>query len=108
MWQTHDYIAVVLLHFVALVQAVPAYYGYRVYRLNGYARYWTEAWMVFIFVMLFIALRRLIVAGTFDPSCAMPASWIFDQLISTAINSGAFTAIAVLKYKFFAEYLEKK
>ena len=106
MYRAYDYLIVAPVYFAALVQVIPAYFGFRVYRLNGYARYWSESWILFVLVMLWIGLRRLIAAITFDPDCAVSTAWIFDQIISTLVSTAAFSAIGVLQYNFFSRWLD--
>ena len=106
-YESQDYLIHGLLYLAALAQLIPAYFGWSVLRLDGYAKYWTESGILFVGVMLWIGVRRVVVAVGFDPSCPIAPGWLFDQVISTFISSAAFTAIAVLKYKFFALWLDK-
>jgi len=78
-YETEDFIIQVLLFLVFLVQLIPAYFSWRVYRLNGYARYWTEAWFLFLVVMLLMAFRRAMVLFHYDYTCELTRGWIFDM-----------------------------
>ena len=100
-YEISNYFIHLLLIAAAAAQLIPAYFALRVYSLNGYARYWSESWIVFALVMLWIGLRRGIMAYTYDTSCAITFSWLFDQVISTGITSSLFTVFAILEYKFF-------
>lgn len=104
MYNWEDYLVLFFLISTSVAQIVPAYFGWRVFRLNGYAKYWSQSWILFIFTMLFLGFRRMRVA--FDYDCVVTSDFIFDNIIIVYINSVLFSIYAILQYKFYSYWFD--
>ena len=106
MYDLHDYVVHGLIIIAALAQILPATFVIRLFRLTGYARYWSESWIVFIAVMFWVMARRVVIAYTYDPTCELTNAWIFDQAISPIVTSIGLTAVVILQNKFYTFWLD--
>ena len=106
MYEPQDFLLHGLVIVAVLAQILPVFFALRVYRMTEWVKYWSHAWVVFIVVMLWIMLRRAIVAWTFDPLCEPKWEWIFDQIISTIVTSGLFTAFSILQYECYRYWFQ--
>jgi hypothetical protein len=106
MYELDDIIVHSLLIMAAGIQLVPIYFAWRVYCLNGYAKYWTEAWKLFIALMVWIGFRRVVVAVSYDPNCVLTWVWVFNNVVAVLVNSALFALYAILKYKFYAYWFD--
>ena len=106
MYEIHDWIVITLSYGSALLQLSPAYFAWRTCHINGYAKYWTEGWYLFILIMCWIGFRRLLAAINYDPGCIITSIWLFDNVISVWVTSVGLSAFAILKYKFFSYWID--
>jgi len=93
-----------LLWGTVLIQLFPIYIASRIYVTYPTVKDWSSAWLIFIAAMVSVAIRRFVVVITFDQDCQLPNSFIWDQVISTYVNSLLFWWFCARKERFFLKW----
>lgn len=105
-YASRDYLIHGFLLLSFLAQLAPALYALRICKMTGWVRFWSTSWIIWVGVMLWIMLRRVVVAWMFNEKCYVDGLWLFDQVVNPIITSIGLTTIAVLKFRFYKYWLE--